>query len=84
MRRLGPGLRRLAASLLLVAALVAAFAIGGYKELDTHVTLPGGEQAQAVRSLGVEVTPTWTIPVAVAVGILGLAAAVLMYRGRYA
>jgi hypothetical protein len=79
---LGPGLRRLAASLVVVAAFLGAFAIGSYKELDTQVTLPGGEQAQVVRRLGVEVTPAWAVPVAVAVGILGLAVAALVYRGR--
>lgn len=78
MHSLAPGLRRLAASVLVVAAFLAALEIGSYKELDTH--LPGG--AQVVRKFGVEVTPAWAIPVAVAVGVLGLALAVLIYRGR--
>lgn len=82
MDRLAPALRRLAASFLLVAAFFAVFAVGSYKQLNTHITLPGGESAQVVRKFGVEVAPVWAIPGAVAVGVFGLALAILIYRGR--
>jgi hypothetical protein len=71
----------------MVVALLAALRSGSYKELDTHVgSAPGGGPVlvtrQVAQKLGLEMTPAWAIPVAVAVGVLGLALAVMIYRGR--
>lgn len=81
MRSVAPSLRRLSASVLVVAAFLGALWIGSYKQLNTHV---GGQivTRDVARKFGLEATPAWAIPVAVAVGVLGLALAVLIYRGR--
>jgi hypothetical protein len=77
-RTLAPGLRRLAASFLVVGAFLAALAVASDRQLDTR--LPNG--AQVINRFGVEVTPAWAIPVAVTVGLLGFALALLIYRER--
>jgi hypothetical protein len=66
---------------------LAALAIGNYKQPVTHLCCaPGGREIlvtrEAAEKFGVEVTPTWATPVAVGVGILGLALALVIYRGR--
>ena len=82
MSSVAPSFRRFAAGLLIVAAVLAALWIGSYKQLDTHVGGQAVVTREVAKKFGLEMTPAWAIPVAVTVGVLGLALALLIYRGR--
>jgi hypothetical protein len=74
---------RALAGIAVLSGVLAAVEIAGYKERGSlkHATSLPGPDLHVPASWFFWLTPWWAYAVAVAVGLLGLALAVLIYRG---
>jgi hypothetical protein len=77
-------LRRVVAALVLFAAVLAAFDAALFKVWRPVWELPTREpiHVDCSRSLCYSTRPGWAIPVAIAVGLVGMLVAALIYRPR--